>query len=40
VHKPKHHKHRKLVVSKTSPGPGQVRPAGTKVVVTLKPKSP
>jgi hypothetical protein len=39
VHKPKHHK-RKLVVSKTSPGAGQVRPAGTKVAVTLKPKSP
>jgi PKD domain len=40
VHKPKHHKHRKLVVSKTSPGAGQTRPAGTKVAVTLKPKSP
>lgn len=42
VHKPKpsKHKHPKLVVSKTSPGAGQVRPAGTKVAVTLvrKPK--
>lgn len=36
---PKHHKHRTLIVSKTSPVAGQVRPAGTKVAVTLKPKS-
>jgi hypothetical protein len=42
VHKPKSskHTHPKLVVGKTSPGAGQVRPAGTKVAITLvrKPK--
>jgi beta-lactam-binding protein with PASTA domain len=31
----KHHKLRKLVVKSTSPGPGAVKPLGTKVAVTL-----
>jgi hypothetical protein len=37
VHKPKHHKHGKLVVTRSSPGAGAKKLAGTKVALTLGP---